>query len=436
MKFKHKNVLVYGMSSSGEWASKLLLRLKANVFLYDDNMSVLRSKNIGKCFLVQELNENLIRQFDFIVISPSITQDNPNLVIAKKHNIKIYSEVEFASLFAKKMVAVTGTNGKTTTVQLISAILNKKYKALACGNIGYPLSRAVIEQPKAIKVVEVSSFMLENADLFSPHVATILNIEPDHLVRHKTMAEYTRLKYNIFNNIGMTDYVVINLDDNIHSTKTCYTVTYSMKYIADVYVKNGYIFLHNYKIAGINELKLKGKHNIYNIMCAICFAYIYKVSPKKIREALLNFDLERFRIEYIGKVNDINFINDSKSTNISSTLACVDAVKGAIILLLGGSEKGLDYTQLFSRLSKRVKQIYAFGKIADILLSLGKDHFEILKCDTLRDAFEKAVKIAKPNDSIVLSPASASYDQYANYVERGKDFNKLVNEYANQSKEK
>ena len=436
MKLKHKNVLVYGMSSSGEWASKLLLRLKANVFLYDDNMSVLRSKNIGKCFLVQELNENLIRQFDFIVISPSITQDNPNLVIAKKHNIKIYSEVEFASLFAKKMVAVTGTNGKTTTVQLISAILNKKYKALACGNIGYPLSRAVIEQPKAIKVVEVSSFMLENADLFSPHVATILNIEPDHLVRHKTMAEYTRLKYNIFNNIGMTDYVVINLDDNIHSTKTCYTVTYSMKYIADVYVKNGYIFLHNHKIAGINELKLKGKHNIYNIMCAICFAYIYKVSPKKIREALLNFDLERFRIEYIGKVNDINFINDSKSTNISSTLACVDAVKGAIILLLGGSEKGLDYTQLFSRLSKRVKQIYAFGKIADILLSSGKDHFEIVKCDTLRDAFEKAVKIAKPNDSIVLSPASASYDQYANYVERGKDFNKLVNEYANQSKEK
>ena len=136
MKFKHKNVLVYGMSISGEWVSKLLLKLKANVFLYDDNKQKLKCKNIENCYFVQELNENLIIQFDFIIVSPSIEKDNKHLLFAKKQNIKIYSELEFASMFCRKLVAVTGTNGKTTTVELISAMLNKKHKAVACGNIG------------------------------------------------------------------------------------------------------------------------------------------------------------------------------------------------------------------------------------------------------------------------------------------------------------
>ncbi len=429
MKFKHKNVLVYGMSISGEWVSKLLLKLKANVFLYDDNKQKLKCKNIENCYFVQELNENLIIQFDFIIVSPSIEKDNKHLLFAKKQNIKIYSELEFASMFCKKLVAVTGTNGKTTTVELISAMLNKKHKAVACGNIGYPLSRAVMEKKNYIKVVEVSSFMLENADTFSPHVATILNIEPDHLIRHKTMDEYTKLKYSIFKNIKPHDYIVINLDGNIHPTLNSFTITYSLKFLADVYIRNGYIYLHQNRIIAINELKLKGKHNLYNIMCAICFAYVYKVSVKQIREALLNFKSEAFRIEEIGVVNGIHFINDSKSTNISSTLACVEAVKGAIILLLGGSNKGLDYKKLFSKLPKRIKHIVVFGEISNALIEANAESFDIKKADDLESAFQIAIKLAKKNDSVVLSPASASYDQFSSFVERGKLFNKLVSEY-------
>ena len=219
MKFKHKNFLVYGMSSSGEWATKLLLKKKASVFLYDDNVEKLKNKKFKDCYLVQNLNENLISQFDYIVLSPSIELDNFVVQTANKFNIKMFSEIELASLFCKNFVAITGTNGKTTTVQLISALINSKRKAIACGNIGYPFSRAILENKRAIKVVEVSSFMLEHCEEFHPHVATILNIEPDHLIRHKTMEEYTRTKHQIFKNLSNQDYAIVNLDLAIRPQK-------------------------------------------------------------------------------------------------------------------------------------------------------------------------------------------------------------------------
>ncbi len=429
MRFKHKNVLVYGLSVSGEWVAKLLKKKKANVFLFDDNPETLNKKHIKKCYVLNELNENLIEQFDFLVVSPSIEKGNVNLVLAQKHNKKIYSELEFASLFCKDLVAVTGTNGKTTTVKIITALLQTKRKAIACGNIGYPLSRAVIESKKSIKVAEVSSFMLEHAEKFSPHIATITNIEEDHLIRHKTMQEYTALKISIFKNLKTTDFAVVNLDTNITPKENTQVMTYSYNHNADVCVKNGSIYLHNEKLLNINELKLKGKHNIYNVMCAICFASIYKINPKKIRNVLINLQGEQFRIEKVATYNQIHFINDSKSTNIASTLASVDTVKGAIILLLGGSNKNLNYKSMFNKLSKRVKQIVVFGEIANQLLLDNNNKFKLEKCENLEQAFNFAIKNAIANDTILLSPASASYDQYSSYVERGKHFNGLVKQY-------
>ncbi len=436
MNYKHKNVLVYGMSMSGEWVAKLLKKNKANVFLYDDNLEVLNQKKIKNCYVLNELNENLIEQFDFLVVSPSIEKDNINLRIAKKLNIKIYSELEFASLFCKNLVAVTGTNGKTTTVNIITALLQTKFKAIACGNIGFPLSRAVMESKKSIKVAEVSSFMLENAESFSPHVASITNIEQDHLIRHKTMDEYRSLKMNIFKNLKTTDYAVVNLDSKIEPTKNLHIVTYSYNLNADVCVKNGAIFLHNEKIVNINELNLKGKHNIYNIMCAICFASVYKIKPKKIRNVLINLKGEKYRIEKVAKINDVNFINDSKSTNIASTLASVESVKGAIILLLGGSNKNLDYKPMFKSLSKRVKLVVAYGETANQFVLANENKFKIEKCENLEQAFNVAIKNTLPNDTILLSPATASYDQYSNYVERGKHFDSLVKKYMQSGKTK
>lgn len=436
MKLKNKKVLVYGLCQSGEWASKLLIKNKAQVFLYDDDLSKLRNRNLKKCYLVQELNESIIAELDFLVVSPSVEKDNEFLLLAEKHNKKIYSELEFAANFTKNYLAVTGTNGKTTTVELISQILNKKYKAVACGNNGYCLSRAVMERKKHIKVIEVSSFMLENSQTFSPHIATILNIESDHLVRHKTMDEYSTLKLSIFKNVKETDYVVVNFDKKFISKKPCRTITYSYAKPADVCVRNGYIYLKDEKLIAINQLKLKGKHNIYNIMCAICFAYVHKVKPELIKEALMEFKPNHFRIERLNKINDICFINDSKSTNIASTLACVDSVKGSIILLLCGSTKELDYNLLFEKLSKRVKEIIVFGEISEDVITANNNQFKIKKCENLDQAFDYAVSIAIKNDNVVLSPSSASYDQFSSYIERGKAFNKKVQEYEIANKKK
>ena len=430
MQIKYKNVLVYGVSVSGEWVAKLLRKKKANVFLYDDNLDNLNRVKISNCYILNKINENTIEQIDFMIVSPSIEIDNQYIQIANRLNKKIYSELEFASLFCKNLVAITGTNGKTTTTKIITALLQSKYKAIACGNIGYPLSRAVLESKKSIKVVEVSSFMLEHADSFTPHVATITNIEADHLIRHKTMQTYSALKKGIYKNLKPTDYAVINLDLKIMPNVNTKIYTYSYIHNADVYVKNGAIYTSNQKIINLNELKLKGKHNVYNIMCAICYALIYKIKVPKIRDILRNLEAEKYRIEHIKTNKKIHFVNDSKSTNIASTLASVETVKGAIILLLGGSNKGIDYTSLFKKLSKRVKHIVVYGEIANKLILANEDKFKMDKFNTLEESFNFAIEKAKPNDTILLSPATASYDQYSNYIERGKHFENLVKNYA------
>ena len=429
MKLKNKKVLVYGLSISGEWAAKLLVKHRANVFLYDDNLVRLRSRRLKNCFVLQELNQAVIQDLDLIIVSPAIEKDNQYLVLAESLQKPVMSELEFASIFAKNIVAVTGTNGKTTTVELITAILNEKRKAIACGNIGYPVSKAILENKHHILVAEVSSFMLEHATSFSPHVASILNIQPDHLIRHKSLTEYTRLKYNIFANLKPADYVVVNLDSNIHSTSNCNVVTYSYSHIADVHYFKGSIYLHQQKVVDINQLQLKGKHNILNVMCAICYAYIYKIPVQKIKHALINFRADQFRNTQIESPTAVKFINDSKSTNIASTIASVEAVNGSILLLLCGSKKGLNYSHLFEKLPKRVRHIFVFGQIAEDIETANKT-FKLSKFENLKQAFNAAVQIAKSGETVLFSPSSASYDQYENYIERGKDFNNLVKAYA------
>lgn len=425
---RKKKVLVYGLSISGEWVSKLLVKQKANVFLFDDDSARLRSRRLKNCFVLQELNENIIQGLDLIVVSPAIPKDNPFLIMAEKLNKPVMSELEYAAQFAKNLVAVTGTNGKTTTVELIAAILSEKHKTIACGNIGYPISKAILENKHHILVAEVSSFMLEHASTFAPHIATILNIEPDHLIRHKTLTEYTKLKLSIFANLKPNDYAVVNLDSNMHPTTRCNVVTYSFRHIADVYYHKGSIYLHQQKVVDINQLKIKGKHNILNAMCAICYAYIYKVPVSSIKHALINFNASSFRNTHLNVPGEISFVNDSKSTNIASTLASVEAVQGSIVLILGGSKKGLNYNQLFEKLPKRVKQIVAFGQIADDL-EQANQKYKFAKFQNLKQAFDFAVSVALPLDTVLFSPSSASYDQYSSYIERGNDFNNLVKQY-------
>ena len=426
---KNKNVLVYGLSVSGVWCTKLLQKQKVNIFLFDDNQEKLINIGIKKCTILSMIDENTIKSMSLIIVSPSIEKENRVIKLANKYGVQVMSELEFSSQFCKNLVAITGTNGKTTTVELITAILCKKQKAVACGNIGYPLSKAVLKNKSSIKVAEVSSFMLENAQTFNPKVATVLNIEEDHLIRHKTMEEYIKLKMSIFKNLTASDFAVVNLDLNITPETNAEVVSYSYSHPAHVRVKNGAIYLLGTKIVNLNELKIKGKHNIYNAMCAICYGYIFKVKPIKMREALINFKPDRFRNELVAEVNGIKFVNDSKSTNIASTLASTESCKGAIILMLGGSKKDLDYNVLINKLTKRVKHIVAFGEIAQNINEANTGKFSIEICQNLSSAFDFAVGLAQKNDTILLSPSSASYDEFSNYIERGKKFNEKVKDY-------
>jgi len=426
---KNKNVLVYGMSSSGIWASKLLKKFKANLFLLDDNPNKLSELGITNCTLLSSINEDIVKILNLIIVSPAIEKSNKIFPIASKYNVKIVSELEFASWFCGQLVAVTGTNGKTTTVELITAILNTKRKSIACGNIGYPLSKAVLKNKSSIKVAEVSSFMLENATTFHPSVATILNIKPDHLTRHKTMQEYKRLKLNIFNNLTSKDYVVVNLDEGISVPTQVKQLTYSHTKNATVRVKDGSIYLKGEKLIDINQLKIKGKHNISNVMCAICYACIFKVNPNKIKQVLKNFTPNDFRNQLIASVNGIRFINDSKSTNIASTLASTESNKGALVLILCGSNKELDYAELFQKLTKRVKLIVAFGEISNQIELANNQKFKLMRCENLTQAIEISIQNALAGDTVLFSPSSASYDQFENYIQRGKAFNEKVKEY-------
>lgn len=435
-RYKNKNVLVYGLSVSGIWVSKLLTKLKAKIFLFDDDASKLSNVGLKNSEILNQVDENIISKMELLIVSPSIEKDNRIIKLALKHNIKISSEVEFASQFCKEIVAVTGTNGKTTTVELITAILSTKCKAVACGNNGYPLSKAVLKNKKAFKVVEISSFMLENAQNFNPHIATILNIEPDHLIRHKTMEEYRNLKLSIFKNLKSSDYAVVNADLQIKPNTNCKQITYSYTHNADVRVKDGAIYLFNTKLINLNELKLKGKHNIYNAMCAICYAHILNVKPANICKALTAFVPNRFRNEHIATVNGISFINDSKSTNIASTIASVKATKGPVVLFLGGSNKQLNYEELFSSLSKRVKLIVAFGEISKEISSANNQQFNLYCFENLNLAFDCATSHAMQGDTLLFSPSSASYDQFSNYIERGQKFNELVKAYELENKKK
>lgn len=428
-KFKHKNIMIYGMSVSGIWCAKLVKKLKANIFLFDDNQEKLCNVGIKKATILQKIDEDTITSMDYLIVSPSIEKDNFAIRYAKKHNVYVFSELEFASQFSNNILAITGTNGKTTTVELITDMLNTQKKAVACGNIGYPLSRAVLQNKKHIKVAEVSSFMLENCKSFSPNIATVLNIKPDHLIRHKTMEEYSNLKLSLFKNQKSCDFAVVNLDEKLNIKANAKILTYSQTSHADVRVKDGAIYLFQQKIADINELQLKGKHNISNAMCAICYAHALGIKPENIRQALLNFKPQSFRNEHIATINGVNFINDSKSTNIASTIASVNSTKGAIVLLLGGSKKELDYQELFSSLSKRVKHIVAFGEIAEDIKTANQEIFSIEVTKDLYSAFDVAITLTKKGDTVLFSPSSASYDQFKNYIERGQAFNKKVKDY-------
>ncbi len=442
MRLKNKKVLVYGMGNSGQGAIKLLLKHKAKIYAYDDNYKMVENlpDNIIK---VENITENFLKQIDLIVLNPSVSMYSENIKLALLLNKKIISEIELAFLFKKgNIISITGSNGKSTTSTLIYNILKQAdIKASLVGNIGNSFSGEVSNNKKQTYVVEVSSFQLETSNKYNSKIACFLNFTENHLDRHFSLKEYFETKLKIFQNQSRKDFSVLNYDDekvrNITTKSNTYYFSKNSK-VKGVYVFNNYIYFNNgkteEKVLNICDIKLKGEHNLENVLCAVLVAKLYKIKNEDIILAVSRFYGLEHRIEFVDKIDNILFYNDSKSTTVKSTKTAIKCFsEDRVLLILGGSDKGFGFDDLFENLDKQVKHIICLGEVKDkILLSSKKYNFDNIESV---DSFDLAVKLSlitakRENLNVVLlSPATASFDSFKNFEERGETFKKLVKDF-------
>ena len=383
--------------------------------------------------------DDLIKDVDRVVVSPGISLKKDLIFQIKKKRIAFFGELEFGTSKIKNdIIAVTGTNGKTTTVSLIYYLLKNFFGGVEIGgNIGIPVSSLIDKLfGDEIVVLECSSFQLETIIKFRPHIAVILNITEDHLNRHKTIREYIRCKYKITKNQLSSDYLILNADDEIirkNPPKTKAQILYfsTKRKVIGVYIRDNYIFYYDgeceEKLISISKIQLKGEHNLSNALAAILSVYL-ETKNKSMLENIFGFKGVSHRIEFVKKINGVEFYNDSKGTNIASTLVACWSFKQRIFLILGGSDKGFCYDDLIEKLPKNVYKIALFGENKNkIAFSIKKFNFNnYYICNTLDECVDVLFRDCLPGDVVLLSPASASFDQFSNYEERGNFFKKIV----------
>lgn len=426
-KYKNQNVLVYGYGRTGKGLSKFLAQNGANVFVFDDKDKI------------DDININCL---DFAVVSPGVPLDKPMCKLLREKKKKIFSEIEIGFENVEgKFIAITGTNGKTTTTTLVHEIFKAHTNNCAvAGNIGTPLISFFEKTNKnCLIALEVSSFQLESCDKFCPLVSTILNFAPDHLDRHKTMEEYQRCKEKIFANQTKKHFSVFNHDDEtclqMSTSSSADKFFFSMKdFVRGVFLDNGKIyFSKNGKtkefVMEKKDILLLGDKNVENVLASICICKILKIDNETIKKTVSSFKPLKHRLEVVFKDENATYINDSKATNIASTLADLKAFETPVVLILGGSDKGENFDDLFFNLNKNVSQIIVFGETKKkIKNSAKKAGIKVFEKDTLKNSVEKAKYVSKKGDIILFAPACASFDMFENYVQRGEEFKKIVEE--------
>ena len=442
MYLRRQSFLVLGLSKSGVSATEFLLSKGAQTYIYDDvesakvqeNFSQLTekgAKRVSKDTLTQ-----VSERCDVLVLSPGIPIDHPLAVSFKRAGKAVVGETELAARYMRcPIIAVTGTNGKTTTVSLIEqTLLNGGYNAKACGNIGTPLLSFTALREEDIAVAEISSFQMETLNSLCPHVAVVLNVTEDHLNRHYTMENYAFLKAKLLKNSSSAEYAVLNYDDRIvrsfaEKTKAKVLWFSIRERVQGAYYENGDLYFGEEKIIAVKELFASGLHNVQNALATIAVAKIMGVKNEQIAKSLHEFRGIKHRIENIGEVDGVTYVDDSKGTNVDATAHALQAVKGEKILLLGGKNKGYDYTKLFE-IMKKTNVVHA--------VLYGENRYELLKCAqkqgfenlTICTSFYLAVPVgmmmAKNGQTVLLSPASASFDEFASYEERGDTFAQIV----------
>lgn len=443
MDYKNKKVLVIGLARSGMAAIKLLNKLGAQITLSERKEPTEKEIDILKSMNVEITNQEMgvfERDFDLVVKNPGVPPVSPIVKRLKERNIPIITEIELAYDVSKPQhyIAITGTNGKTTTTTIVYEILKQafKEKALVGGNIGTPLCELVLqynllENDGYYISLEISNHQLVDIVNFRPEVSTIINLGPDHLETMGSLHNYYKSKTEIYRNQKEDDLFIMNIDDELvkeYSVKypiNCKIETFSLENNnAYAYLKDNYIYIDNKKILSTNDIKVVGKHNIQNIIVSILACQKVGVSNEDIITAISNFKGVEHRIEFVREINGVKYYNDSKGTNTDATITALKAFDKGVILLVGGYEKGLDMSEMRKYL-KPIKKVIGFGAAGKRIASDLVDDPIIVTI--LDEAIMEAYNIATSGDVVLLSPTTSSYDQYSGYEERGRHFKKLVN---------
>lgn len=450
MPFKNKKVLILGAGISGSSVAQVLQQYGAQVILSDaKSAEQLKNKDLhvlseaGVELVLGRQDEELLRGIDYVVVSPGISINVPLIKRAQEKNITVMSEIEVAyQLCPVPMMAITGTNGKTTTTTLIGEMVKTLNRNVVVGgNIGLALSQEVAQiDEQGIVVAEISSFQLEGIIDFHPHIAAILNITPDHLDRHQSMENYISMKERVFTNQTLDDYVVLNYDDvtvrdmNKRAPSQVFYFSRKTELPAGIFVKDGMITIRwndkNIEVCKVTQVQMRGDHSIENVLAACAVAFLAGVKGEEMLKTIIGFTGVEHRIEMVTYVNNIPYYNDSKATNPESSIKALEAFEKHVILIAGGYDKKTDLTPFMELIREKVDHL--------ILLGEAKERFQaaaiacgvanIHEVVSMADAVLLAHELAQGPQVVLLSPACASYDMFSGYEERGTVFKKLVNE--------
>ena len=446
---KDKKVLVVGLGKSGRAAALFLRRRGAQVTVSDVRSADQLAQQIPSLLeagIIVEAGGHGMHTFhsqDLIVVSPGVPLNTPELVQASNLGLPIIGELELATHFLKgKILAVTGSNGKTTTTTLLGEILAAGgLQTLVGGNIGVPVIELIDDSTDASwSVLEVSSFQLETTQHFHPAISVILNITPDHLDRHGSFENYAAAKERIFAAQSAEDSLVLNADNTpceeaaARSTARIYWFSIEHAVPQGAWLQQGAVVYRAAENAAteyvmpLSGIPLKGAHNIENVLAAVCAARLAGVSAESIRSSVESFQAVEHRLEYVATRHGVAFYNDSKATNVDATAKAIAAFSGGIHLILGGKDKGSPYTVLGELLRERVSAVYTIGAAAGKIESELRGVVSLYSCETLEKAVAAAFAAARSGEVVLLAPACASFDQFESYEHRGRVFKQLVKE--------
>lgn len=448
MELQGKKVLVFGSGKSGIGASDLLAKVGAFPVIYDGNAETDKDAVVHKTdgtypvnVYAGELPKEVQDSLDLVVLSPGVPTDLPLVKSFYEQGLPVWGEVELAYRVGDgEVLAITGTNGKTTTTALLGKIMqDARESVFVVGNIGTPYTSKALEmKPNSITVAEISSFQLETIDEFAPKVSAILNITEDHLNRHHTMEEYIRVKELITENQGTEDVCVLNYEDEVlrefgkHLTPRVVYFSSGRKLDEGIYLDGNKIILKDgekeIEVVKTEDLKLLGKHNFENVMAAVAMAYYDGVSLESIRKSICEFTAVAHRIEYVTEKKGVVYYNDSKGTNPDAAIKGIQAMNRPTLLIGGGYDKQSGYDEWIEAFDGKVRYLVLIGQTKEKIKEAAEKHgfHDIILCEDLKEAVKVCEEKAQPGDAVLLSPACASWGQFDNYEQRGDMFKEYV----------